>query len=115
MWLLGVCGGGDVKLFTGLGAWLGSYLLFLVLVATAILMCGCLIVAIGGRLVRGKGLVLANRGKGRANTRGPVVVRFSVVAAVATLLVVLWAFRTDLGFVPPHPSVSDMEVSSHAR
>src|SRR5262249_137668 len=34
MWVLGTCGGGDVKLFAALGAWVGPYLALFVLIGT---------------------------------------------------------------------------------
>ncbi len=117
LWLLGFCGGGDVKLFTALGAWLGPYLLFLVMIVTMILLCFCLIVVVFLRLLRGKGVVMTSHGKGGrgGRARAPVVVRFSLVAMAATLLVSLWSFRGDLGLTVVRPASGDMEVSSHAR
>jgi prepilin peptidase CpaA len=113
LWVVRFCGGGDVKLFTALGAWLGPYLLFLVLILTLVLLCGCLMVVVSLRLLRGKSVVPAGRGN-RAGARAPVVVRFSLVALTATLLVVLWSFRVDLGLLPARIAPAVAEVSSHA-
>jgi prepilin peptidase CpaA len=117
-WLLGFCGGGDVKLFTGVGAWLGPYLVFLVLVLTLVLVSVCLIVVVVSRLVSGKSVVLAGQGNAKSKrglTRSPVVVRFSLVAMGATLLVALWSFRGDLGLTAVRPVGAVVEVTSHAR
>src|SRR5258708_7099731 len=38
MWLLGVCGGGDVKLFAALGAWIGPGLVFWVMALSLLLL-----------------------------------------------------------------------------
>src|SRR5262249_34679259 len=37
MWILGTCGGGDVKLFAALGAWVGFQLALVLLIATLVI------------------------------------------------------------------------------
>jgi len=49
IWLLGGCGGGDVKLFAALGAWLGPYLVFCVLIVSLILLFVCLVSVLAWR------------------------------------------------------------------
>jgi prepilin peptidase CpaA len=119
LWLLGFCGGGDVKLFAALGTWLGPYLVLCTLLVSLGLLSVCLAIVLGWRLVRGRKLALPPReqlrGKGKAALRSPVVVRFSVVAALATMLVVFWSFRYDLGLMPPRPAVYSLEVPAHGR
>src|SRR5262245_8503550 len=38
MWLMGICGGGDVKLFAALGAWIGPALVVAVLAVSLLLL-----------------------------------------------------------------------------
>jgi prepilin peptidase CpaA len=56
LWLLGTCGGGDVKLVAALGAWLGVRLLLVVLLASVVLVVLFAAVRLaGGRWARGPG------------------------------------------------------------
>jgi prepilin peptidase CpaA len=114
LWLLGFCGGGDVKLFAALGAWLGPYLAVLVLVVSLVLLCVCLVLVLTVRLLRGQRMVLRSSGQGRG-ARSPVLIRFSVVAALATLMVAVWAFRIDLGLAQPRPTTATAEVRGHGH
>jgi Flp pilus assembly protein protease CpaA len=113
MWLLGVCGGGDVKLVAALGAWLGAWLIFCTLLVSLVLLCICVFVVIVLRLLRGKRVAAPGDSEGRP--RRPVIIRFSLVASLAVLLVTLWAFRLDLGLAQPRPIPASAEVSHHAR
>lgn len=109
IWLLGGCGGGDVKLFAALGAWLGPYLVFCVLVVSLLLLSLCLLVVLTWR-------ALGRRPKRNADgKKSPVIVRFSLVAALAVLLVALWAFRIDLGLMRPRTGGPTAEVANHVR
>src|SRR5262249_55788036 len=51
LWILGACGGGDVKLFAALGAWLGPVLALYVLIATIPLVFVITLVRILGMLL----------------------------------------------------------------
>ncbi|MFQ3594269.1 MAG: A24 family peptidase, partial [Gemmataceae bacterium] len=93
IWILGGCGGGDVKLFAALGAWVGPYLSFWNLLVSMVLLMFCFLGVITYRLLSGR------RPLPSKNGRSPVVVRFSLLAAVAVMMVSLWSFREDLGLV----------------
>jgi hypothetical protein len=85
------------------------------MIVTEVLLCFCLIVVVVSRLVRGKGVVMTGHGKGaKKAARSPVIVRFSLVAMAATLLVALWSFRTDLGLVRSRANDPVAEVNHHA-
>jgi prepilin peptidase CpaA len=101
LWMLGTCGGGDVKFFAALGAWLGPYLTFLVLLVTLAILTVCLVVVLTLRLRRGLSAALPVRMGGAAARKTRVAVRFGLVAKLATLLVVLWSFRGDLRLSQP--------------
>jgi len=114
MFILGSCGGGDVKLCTGIGAWIGATnTLFLLLVSVV-----ALVVWIGGRILMGGMSVSAPKRSNKASTKkeresGSLPRRqmtFSVPAAVSAAIVMLWAFRVDLQLVSPAPE----QESNHA-
>ena len=79
MWLLGTCGGGDVKLFAALGAWVGPLLCVFIL--------GCTIILVVLQLVT---LAVAGR---KVNKRR---LTYSLPAALVTVVVLLWVFRGEL-------------------
>lgn len=95
MWLLGVCGGGDVKLFTGLGAWIGPYLAILVLAASVpMVLLLSLVQVAASRLAFQAGPIAAGPGRRR-------VLSFSLPLTLAVALVLLWIFRVELGLAAP--------------
>jgi Flp pilus assembly protein protease CpaA len=100
MWVLGVCGGGDVKLMAALSAWFGPIgVALLLIVSTAVLFVWVLgsVVFGGGSL---KQIQKASKSAqppqagGKSRQRR---VTFSVPAAVASLIIVFWVFGEDLG------------------
>jgi Flp pilus assembly protein protease CpaA len=105
IWVLGGCGGGDVKLVAALGAWLGPYLVFLVLLVSLLLLFVCLFGVVAVRLGQSK-----KRGARKVSKRGPTIIRFSLVAALSVMIVALWAFRIDLGLVKPRLPGAVVEV-----
>jgi Flp pilus assembly protein protease CpaA len=109
IWILGGCGGGDVKLFAAIGAWVGPYLVFQILIASLVLLMFCFLFVIAYRLLSGRRPIPS------ANGRSPIIVRFSLVAATAVMVVCLWAFRVDLGLMVPRGDQSTAEVNPHAR
>jgi prepilin peptidase CpaA len=108
MWIMGVCGGGDVKLFAALGAWVGPSLAVCVLGMTLVVVVAFVLGRLGIRLVRGEGIRIPKTTGRQASLptdkerRQPRrrILGFSLPLAIATALVLLWAFRVDLQFVP---------------
>jgi Flp pilus assembly protein protease CpaA len=117
MWVLGVCGGGDVKLFAALGAWVGPYLAVCVLAMTLVIIVMVVFVRLAGQLLTGRGIRIskmhapARRGKPQARRR---VLGFSLPLAIATALVLLWVFRVDLQVVSA-PPLTAARMQSHAH
>lgn len=103
VWILGVCGGGDVKLMTALGAWFGPYgvVLFLIFSTVALAFWVVGMMVFGGRSVKSmrqkpKAAPPPHKGGKARQTR----VTFSVPAAVASLVILFWVFGEDLGVRP---------------
>lgn len=119
MWLLGTCGGGDVKLFAAIGVWLGpkfALYVWLVTIPLVILIAFYLWVR---RVLSGEKRPTALRqekrkGKPAAENWQPKsrLVAYSIPVAVATALVLLWVFRFELGMAPPR--ADNFEVQAHA-
>jgi prepilin peptidase CpaA len=122
MWIVGACGGGDVKLFAALGAWVGPYLAVCVLGMTLVVVTFAILGRVAWSLVRGDFKAsnksrprpaAAAAGKGGLQPRRRVL-GFSLPLAIATALVLLWAFRVDLQFVAG-PGMAVQRTGSYAE
>jgi prepilin peptidase CpaA len=111
LWILGAGGGGDVKLFAALGAWVGAYLVCCVLAGTVgvVLVLAVGHVALG--LVRGRAPVPGGARKAAGRRAGklprrPQLLTYSLPLAVVATLVLLWGLRVELhlapGLLPAH-------------
>jgi Flp pilus assembly protein protease CpaA len=108
LWIIGGCGGGDVKLFAALSAWVGPEIAIWILVLSTII----LIVLV---FLRGGQAILSQSPKAlpvsRTDKRGKAAVptapkpsrglTYSLPLALATALVLLWFFRFDLNLARP--------------
>ena len=109
LWVLGTCGGGDVKLFAAVGAWLGPLYVFTALFASlaVLVLLVVLKVAAGGASVKAvRGVMNQGRRewkKGNAPPPPPKPTKwritYSFPVAVATAAVLLWLFRAELKLV----------------
>jgi prepilin peptidase CpaA len=112
LWVLGMVGGGDVKLMAAVAAWLGlTKILFLVWLGSIL----ALFVWAGGRVLLSGGLTPrklkrtmeeARKPKAVAGPPGkntPFRMTYSLPIAVAAAVVLLWMFRFELQWVPPRP------------
>jgi prepilin peptidase CpaA len=130
MWILGTCGGGDVKLFAALGAWVGPLLAFyLFLGSTLVLVLLFLfrIVSAGFTPQRLRKVVHETSKAGqqqlrkRSDKEQPQPKRrskcmtFSFPVAVGVVLVLLWIFRADLNLASRTQPGSTTEGVVHAR
>jgi prepilin peptidase CpaA len=122
LWLLGACGGGDVKLFAALGAWVGPTLAVCVLAGTVLVV---MLVA-GFRLVTGllgsgyRGIKQYTVRDGRPREPGGRnrprrrLITYSLPLAVTTAAVLLWSLRVDLHLAAPR-NAPEEKVEAHAR
>jgi len=117
-WILGTCGVGDVKLFAGLGAWLGPFHLIFVLFGSLIVLMVEVVFKIltagltptGFRKLVDKPRPIEGGTPSRRTKRR--VMSYSFPVAVATLAVLLWAYRVELRLAEPRPENST-EVPAH--
>jgi len=121
MWILGVCGGGDVKLFAAVGTWVGAYLAILVLCTTIVVVVVMVWCRLLFALLTGEWKTIRKSLAQRQPRRGAAPLQpkkralgFSLPLVIATLLVLLWAFRVDLHVVPT-PVVTAAQVHQHGR
>jgi prepilin peptidase CpaA len=96
LWILKACGGGDVKLFTAVGAWFGPVLSLLVMAGSLTFVCSWIILAFFARFA-GKGMSLT-----RMHPREPsnrvrgMRVSYSLPLALSSVVVGLIAWNDDL-------------------
>jgi prepilin peptidase CpaA len=126
LWILGACGGGDVKLFAALGAWVGPSrvisILVLVLVVLVMLVILRYVLAVLPGSKRLQKLLVQRvpddtvRRTSSSKYRKPRkrLLGFSVPLTIATALALAWAFKYDLGLVQA-PAQPDFRVENHAR
>lgn len=119
LWAGGICGGGDVKLMAALGAWIGPWLVFATIIVSVVFLWLTVAVVVVIRLLRGKRasrpLPSLSRPKSRFHDPSRIVIRYSLVASLACVVVLLWTFRVDLGLREPGTARSAAEVPSDVR
>jgi prepilin peptidase CpaA len=105
-WILGICGGGDVKLCAAVGAWIGPDLILRLLLVTvfmvAVFMATQIVLALifGNRPQESAG---HRPGAGVAERPARRLLIFSPPLAMATALLLLWTFRGELQLLPVGP------------
>lgn len=114
MYVLGTCGGGDIKLAAALGAWIGwRYILYFLLVSVVVLLVWSI-----GNLLSGnrpsasqikKAKAAAKEKKKIELPRGRVT--FSASAMISAAIVMAWVFRYDLHLDEPPAAKNEI---SHA-
>lgn len=116
LWLLNICGGGDVKIAAAVGAWLGPVLVLWVFVATIFTVAVVAFCILLGRLLSGKGMRIPSATAAVAAKKKAAHVQpkqralaFSLPLALACLLVLPWLFRFDLQLAP-RPATGHSQV-----
>lgn len=105
LWIMGTCGGGDVKLFAGLGAWTGPIHIIFVLTASTFVAT----ILVIGKMLTGQSSpsqMRKNIEKAKRHQAGMAVkiprnrLTYSLPVALATLVVMLWVYRYELSIAP---------------
>jgi prepilin peptidase CpaA len=108
MFILGLCGGGDVKLCAAIGAWIGAVYTIFLLLATVVALAAwfALKMLTGGRkwMQDARKLRQAKRNPRKASELPRGRITFSLPAVVAAAAVMLWVFRVDLQLAPVRPA-----------
>jgi prepilin peptidase CpaA len=129
MWILGTCGGGDVKLFAAVGAWVGPYLVLFVLIGTLVfVILFSVLRLIGNVIAHGFRATLRNYSQQRGAPQGKRarkhggedarqtrqrLMAYSLPVAVSTVCVLLWFFRSELGLAPHQAPTGNQALASH--
>jgi Flp pilus assembly protein protease CpaA len=113
LWILGTCGGGDLKLFTALGAWLGLKLVIWVFVGTLPVLLVLLLVKLVAGGIGPLGIRRTLK-EDRTRSKRKFRMTYSLPVALVTALLLLWVFRADLHLAAPM-SPATSEVTAHAR
>ncbi|HZZ81917.1 MAG TPA: prepilin peptidase [Gemmataceae bacterium] len=122
MWLMGLCGGGDVKIFAAVGAWIGfkfTFWLWCGSILTLIVVAGVryfLYMATEGRSAARAAFSAkenADKPKDSLQSRRRLIA-YSLPLAIATAVMLLWFFRFDLRLAqnPANVDSSKAEVSA---
>jgi Flp pilus assembly protein protease CpaA len=103
-WILGLCGGGDVKLYAAVGAWLGwKYVAYVWMVSVVILWLWLIVRILGRGLQPAKVRASINASKGAAaKGKNGIRLTYSLPIFLASIAVCLTYFAVELGLkVPP--------------
>jgi Flp pilus assembly protein protease CpaA len=120
MWLLGTCGGGDVKLFAALGTWLGPIFAVYVLAGSLLVLFAIVILKL---LTNGvspssmQKLMKSNRRNASGvapGAGGKMRITYSLPVCIATIAILLWVFRFELHLTTP-PPVGNEKVQANAH
>ncbi|MFL5328170.1 MAG: prepilin peptidase [Gemmataceae bacterium] len=105
LWILGAAGGGDVKHFAALSAWLGWWMALGVLIVTLVVVAGLILFQAAQAAMTGQWKKLRKSGKRfqDPNRERPVkrLITFGAPLAVSAAIVLGWAFRYELHLTPP--------------
>jgi Flp pilus assembly protein protease CpaA len=115
MWAMKLCGGGDVKLFAALGAWVGFWYALFIMLGSVVVM----VVLLAGRMLAGgfKPMAVQKRlkesqviqgGPGKGKWR----MTYAFPVAVAAAVVLLWFYRVDLRLAAPKANAQTAQVES---
>jgi prepilin peptidase CpaA len=108
LWMLGACGGGDVKIFAAVGTWVGPYIAVWVFCLSTLILVVLLTLKFAVAIISPNSQVappfMADRKGNMAPVRDPRMARgltYSLPLALATGLLLLWFFRVDLNLARP--------------
>ena len=105
-WILGLCGGGDVKLYAAVGAWLGwRYVAYVWMLSIAMLWVWAIAYIVIRRLRFRRGVASMNAGTGKHGKPGfhPT---YSLPIFLASIAVCLTYFAVELGLKVPRQTAA---------
>ena len=114
-WAMKLCGGGDVKLFAALGAWIGfKYSLFVMLASVPVmvvmlivrLLCGGLKPMSVQKRLKESQVIQGGSGQGKAG------MTYAFPVAVAVAVVLLWFYRVDLRLAAPKANAQTAQMEA---
>ncbi len=100
LWLLGVAGGGDVKLCAAIGGWIGPGWTLWVIILSIVIVLAIVLVQGAYSLSRGSLRGLRRPTNLSNKKRARRLLTFSTPLCLATLLVLGWKLHQELGLVP---------------
>lgn len=100
LWVLGAAGGGDVKLFAALGAWVGWKLSLFVLLGTLVVVALIVLGQAAKAMFGGNWKRLQKRKPRPDGKPSRRLLTFALPVAIAAAFVITWALRLELGLVP---------------
>jgi Flp pilus assembly protein protease CpaA len=114
-WILGLCGGGDVKLYAAVGAWLGWKYVAYVWMVSVVILWVWLIVRILARGLQPKQVRASIQASKGAAAKGPKGIRltYSLPIFLASIAVCLTYFAVELGLKEP-PKQAATPGAGHA-
>lgn len=118
LWVLGVCGGGDVKLFAAVSAWVGPYHAVWLLAGSTMVMLMFAFVRLVLMLLAGtkrNSNQNADPGGKADGAKKPFqrLMAYSLPLAIATAVIMLWFYRHELQIAVPGSGPQVQGVRSH--
>ena len=116
MWAMKLCGGGDVKLFAALGAWVGFWYAIFIMLASVLVM----VVMLFGRVLFGglrpmavkkriKESQVIQGGPGKGKWR----MTYALPVAISVAVVLLWFYRFDLNLAVRPANSTPVHAEAH--
>jgi Flp pilus assembly protein protease CpaA len=113
MWIMGACGGGDVKIFAALSAWVGPYISLWIMVLSTVILILLLGLKLGAAFLiqspKAPTPRAADKNGKAPRARDPRLARgvtYALPLALATALALFWFFRVDLDLAHLWPQAS---------
>jgi len=110
LWILGICGGGDVKLFAALGAWVGPTWIIYVLAVTVVVDAIWLFMVAIGAVLTGN---LQPRNLTRNSRVKKRLITFALPMTIAAGLVLAWKLKDETHLIPPKTVTASWQGDRH--
>jgi prepilin peptidase CpaA len=122
MWLLGICGGGDVKLIAAVGAWLGPVMVVAVLGGTLVVVLFVTLGQLVRRLLGGGMSALRTASPSARKPGQPLTAKdrkrrllsYSLPVALTVAVLLPWIFRVELQLAQPKVLAIQGRTPPHA-